>query len=276
MASDERLVEVRRRFAAETARRAERSGFRDPRVEAAFAAVPRERCLTPPPWRIFAPGGLCAETTSDPTKLYDDVLVALDRWRGINNGQPSLHAAWMMAVSPAAGETLVQIGAGSGYYTAILAELVGPGGHVDAYEIDRGLAARAAGNLTPWPQASLHGASGAGEVPRADVIYVAAGVAAPPAAWLSALLPGGRLIFPWQPKGAAGLTLLVRRVPAGFAAIPAFGVSFIPCVGTVSAGGRTRANPASARSIWRHADRLPDETAVVVDDDVWLSSAAPG
>ena len=35
---------------------------------------------------------------------------------------------------------MLQIGAGSGYYTAILAELVGPRGHVDGIEIDEALA----------------------------------------------------------------------------------------------------------------------------------------
>ena len=62
----------------------------------------------------------------DPARLYDDVLVAIDLARGINNGQPSLHALAMEALAPAGGETVIHIGAGAGYYSAILAELVGP------------------------------------------------------------------------------------------------------------------------------------------------------
>jgi len=51
------------------------------------------------------------------------------------------------------------VGAGTGYYTAILAMLVGAGGHVDAYEIEADLAARAAANLSSLPQVSVHAQS---------------------------------------------------------------------------------------------------------------------
>jgi protein-L-isoaspartate(D-aspartate) O-methyltransferase len=276
MADDATIADARRRYAAEITRRIEMSGPGDLRVEAAFASVPRERCLTPPPWRIFAPGGLFDVTTSDPAKLYDDVLVVLDAGRGINNGQPSLHAAWMMAVAPNPGERVVQIGAGSGYYTAILAELVGEAGTVDAYEIEPDLAAIAARNLAPWRQVRLRAESGAGELPPADVVYVAAGIAAPPAGWLSALRPEGRLIFPWQPSATGGTTLLVRRQERGFSAASSFGVSFIPCIGPDTGRGRAVREPvdaARARSIWLSRDRQPDGSAIAKYDEVWISSA---
>ena len=76
----------------------------------------------PPPWRIGS-GGLFGLTSSDdPARLYEDVLVAIDAERGINNGQPSLHAQSIDALGLKEGETVVQIGAGAGYYTAILAD----------------------------------------------------------------------------------------------------------------------------------------------------------
>ena len=83
----EEIAKRRRAYAAEVAR-----GVGDPRIEAAFAATPREDFAGPPPWRIGS-GGLFGRTTvDDPACLYDDVLVAIDAGRGINNGQPSLHA----------------------------------------------------------------------------------------------------------------------------------------------------------------------------------------
>ena len=56
----------------------------------------------------------------------------------------SIHCA-----APASGEHVVHIGTGTGYYTAILAHLVGPSGWVTGIEYDCELAARAKANLAP-------------------------------------------------------------------------------------------------------------------------------
>ena len=53
------------------------------------------------------------------------------------------------------GDRVLQLGAGSGYYTAILAELAGPRGRVDALEIDEALAAAAQRNLEASPAAQV-------------------------------------------------------------------------------------------------------------------------
>ena len=144
------IAKRRQTSAAEIAR-----GVSDPRVEAAFAATPREDFAGPPPWRIGS-GGLFGRTTvDDPACLYDDVLVAIDAGRGINNGQPSLHAQSIDALALKEGEIVVQIGAGAGYYTAILARLVGVAGRVIAYEIEPDLAERAAANLARYPQVEV-------------------------------------------------------------------------------------------------------------------------
>ena len=79
-----------------------------------------------PPWRIGSGGLFGLTSASDPERLYEDVLVAIDARRGINNGQPSLHAQSIDALRLKEGETVVQIGAGAGYYTAILASSSGP------------------------------------------------------------------------------------------------------------------------------------------------------
>ncbi len=91
------------------------------------------------------------------------MLVAIDARRGINNGQPSLHARCLAALALQGGETVLHIGAGAGYYTAILAHLVGPAGRVVAYEIEPDIADRARENLAGFPQVELRAASGVGE-----------------------------------------------------------------------------------------------------------------
>ncbi len=264
------VAEARRRYAAEIMRQ---TGAAHPRVEAAFAAVARENYVTPPPWRLFAPGGLFEKVTADPADLYDDVLVVLDGRKGINNGQPSLHAAWIAAVDPQPGETVLHVGIGAGYYTAILARLVAPG-PVHAYEIDEPLAARAAQNLAGLLNVTVHAGTGvAVELPAAQVIYVNAAAAAPDLAWLRALAPGGRLIFPWQPTPGGGVTLLVTRTERGFRADPSMAVGFIPCVGAPGRGERVGHRDVWAtRSLWLTAERPPDDTATATFEQVWFSS----
>jgi protein-L-isoaspartate(D-aspartate) O-methyltransferase len=209
-----------------------RAGVDDPALEAAMTEFVREDFLTEPPWAIY--GETAVEHTRDPAALYRDVLVALDQERGVNNGSPSLHAGWISALAVKPGERIVHIGAGTGYYTAILARLAGPAARVTAIEIDPDLAdiaRRALAKALPdGPTVAVVVGSGE-EWPReeADIVYVSYGIAAPSPAWLDRLAPGGRLLFPlcaprgalsqarrWH--GAEGVGLLVERTATGFSA----------------------------------------------------------
>jgi protein-L-isoaspartate(D-aspartate) O-methyltransferase len=269
------LEELRRRYADEITASA---GINHARVEEAFATIPRENYLAPPPWTIFAPGGLFMSETSDPAELYQDVLVVLDRERGINNGQPSLHAAWLAALDPQPGETAAHIGVGTGYYTALLAALVTPAGAVHAYEIEPDLAEIARHNLAGLEAVTVHAVSGVGAaLPVSDIVYVNASASAPDVAWLRALKPGGRLIFPWQPSGQrGGVTLQVTRTERGYAAAATMEVAFIACVGAMArptAGREAQVGDIlRTRSIWLKEERPPDKTAIVIYDEVWFSS----
>lgn len=256
---------------------------RHPRVRQAFAAVKREPFAGPGPWSIKmgGPHGYVVTPDADPAFLYQDTLVALDAARNINIGEPSSHAFWLDAITIKEGETVLQVGAGTGYYTAILAHLVGPQGRVHAYEIDPGLAARARENLKDWVQVDLHARSGiADDLPKADAIYVCAGITQPSWAWLDALRPGGRLLFPLQPEGGLGGMLLLER-PAHGPAWPAKFVSraaFIGCSGwqDPDAGRRLTAAFSSywENVRWFRTDDAKDDTCWFAGDGWWLSTAA--
>ncbi|MGE3245482.1 MAG: protein-L-isoaspartate O-methyltransferase [Beijerinckiaceae bacterium] len=224
---DEALAGIRRTYAAATVRAA---GCAGSAVEAAFATVPREDFLPPPPWRVFGAGGDIS--TSDPADLYCDGLVSIDAGKGINNGQPSLHATWIAACAPKAGETVVHVGCGGGYYSAILSRLVGTGGRIHAYEIEPDIALLAANSLSAYANVTVHAGSGTGGMlPHADVIYVNAAANAPQTIWLDCMKPGARLVFPWTYGLRGAAAMLVSNAqhpgPACFSARCIGQVSFI-------------------------------------------------
>lgn len=265
----------------------------DPRIEAAFAAVPREPFAGPGPWlvRVASPwkrgperSGYIETPDADPVFLYQDVLIALDPTRGINIGEPSLHARCLDCVAVQPGETVVQIGAGSGYYTAVLAMLAGPEGRVFAYEIDPALAERATSNLGPWPQAQVRGRSGTADaLPQADVVYVNAGISHPSFNWLEALRPGGRLLFPLQGEQRQGGMLLVEKPHSDQPSWPARFISrasFIPCQVEQDAElGRNLGSAFQRGDIERvqsiRFEGEPDDSCWFAAEGWWLSAAAP-
>jgi len=189
------LAEMRRAFAERLA--AERK-LQSARLVAAFAAVPREDFLVPGPWLVLADeSGYRSTPDADPARLYDDVAVAIDASRVLNNGAPGFLASVFDALAIEPGETVVHIGCAVGYYTAILAELVGPSGRVLAIELDPELCERARRSLRRWRQVEVRHADGTQEPQQpADVVWVHGGVTHPQPRWLDALASGGRCAMP--------------------------------------------------------------------------------
>jgi protein-L-isoaspartate(D-aspartate) O-methyltransferase len=194
-----------RRFYADEVRLA--AGLDSPALVAAYARVPREKFMGPAPWKILSPykaamsfvttGGLAYSATENPRDLYHNVLVALDPDRYLNNGQPSALAGWIDALELVPGDRVYHLGCGVGYYTAIMAEVVGSAGRVAASEVDSGLAARAQENLATYPNVSVHVGNGAEFDPgECDAIFINAGVTHPHPLWLKRLSDCGRLVLP--------------------------------------------------------------------------------
>jgi protein-L-isoaspartate(D-aspartate) O-methyltransferase len=266
--------------------------IRSAAVVGAFAAVPRERFLGPGPWRILSPmsAGEYWTTEDHPRHVYHDVLVALDEARRLNNGQPSLWAYLYDRLDLAPGDHVVHVGAGTGYYSAILAEIVGPGGLVTVIEIDPGLAAKARENLPArWPQAIVVAGDGFNFRPDrpADAIIVNAGVTHFSPAWLDGLAAeNGRLLVPLTNGQRWGGFLLITRhggATQHYTARFIHHVGIIPCVGGRHPEAEARLNAALAKApltavqSLRRLPEEPDASCWLEGDGWWLSTApVPG
>lgn len=217
------------------------------RLQHAFATVPRERFLGEDTWQILTPwDGYRNLPENDPALIYQDVVIGLAADHGINNGSPVLHARWLNAMQPNAGEVLAHIGAGTGYYTSILAELVGPQGKVLAVECDEDLIVRLKRNVAATANIETICADGAcqPEYP-VDCVYVNFCVSRPASRWLENLRPGGRLVMPLGiPEMHATLAvrvarraigLMVTRQNNGFAATSLGASSFVYAQGPLAA-----------------------------------------
>jgi protein-L-isoaspartate(D-aspartate) O-methyltransferase len=209
------------------------------RLKDAFASTPRERFVGAGPWKVFAGGNYVETPTDDPAFLYQDVVVALAPERRINNGQPVLHATNLAALNVKQGEKVLHIGAGTGYYTAVLARLTGATGTVVAYEIEHDLAQNAVQNLSDFSNVTVQERSGS-EVPLpvCDAIYVNAAATAPLNVWLEALQLNGRLLFPLTAAdgpggmpGVGGMLLVTRNDTDRFDARFVCPTMFVSCVG---------------------------------------------
>jgi protein-L-isoaspartate(D-aspartate) O-methyltransferase len=170
-----------------------------PAIVEAFATVPRERFLGPGPWtmRGLFEGGAYSPEGDDPALVYHNVSIAIDAGRDLYNGQPGLIARWLEDLVIPKGARVVHVGSGTGYYTAILGQLVGPSGRVWALDVDPSLAERARANVAEWPWIEVtHGDGRAGLPPGADVVLIHAGATHVLDEWLDALADGGRLLVP--------------------------------------------------------------------------------
>jgi len=188
------IDEKRRQYAEAIATAA---ALQTPGLADSFATVPREAFLPPGPWTVVGEREAPRQTPgADPQFVYENVSVAIDADRQLFNGAPAFVARMLDLLKLRQGGRALHVGAGLGYYSAIIGHIVGSTGSLVAIEIDEGMAAKASANLASMPWVNVRHGDGARVAGPFDAILVHAGVTHPQESWLDALTPGGRLVLP--------------------------------------------------------------------------------
>jgi len=195
-------------------RQLRRRGVKDERVLSAMARVPRE---------LFLP-----EDVRE--RAYDDA--ALPIGGGQTMSQPYIVAKMCELLSLDGDERVLDVGTGSGYHAAVLAELAG---EVVTIERVRALAERARAALAAAGYDDVDARVGDGTlgVPdRApyDAIAVAAAAPVLPGSLYEQLKLGGRIVVPVGGRANQRLELIVKS-PEGAAVVRSVPCRFVPLVG---------------------------------------------
>jgi protein-L-isoaspartate(D-aspartate) O-methyltransferase len=215
------------------------------RLLQAFATVPRERFLGAGPWRLRSTApDYWSTVDADPIHLYQDVLVAIDEDRGLDNGLPSLWARLFEMLDIKEKDRVVQIGCGTGYYSAILSEVVGPAGKIIAIDREEAFVRRARSNLRAHRNVVVIHGDGCEDVGVwADAIIAHAGFTQPHRAWLDALRINGRLLVPMTSRDRQGTLFKITHLDTGYSAEAIGPIQIIP--------GHGRANIVKDRRLTR-------------------------
>jgi protein-L-isoaspartate(D-aspartate) O-methyltransferase len=190
-----------------------RRGIRDERVLAAMERVPRE---------LFLP-----EELRD--AAYADAALPIGEDQTIS--QPYMVALICEQLALRGAERVLDVGTGSGYQAAVLAELA-----AEVHTIERipELAERARASLAAagYERVHLHSGDGTRGVPEYApfaAIAVAAAALEPPPALYEQLEPRGRLVVPVGGSGEQWLEVVVRT-PEGPAVLRSVPCRFVPLV----------------------------------------------
>lgn len=175
----------------------------DPAVERAFRAVPRH---------LFLPG-------MPPADAYADTAIATHWENGVavsSASQPAIVAVMLEQLRVEPGMRVLEIGAGTGYNAALLAELAGPSGAVTTLDIDAEIVAEAREHLaaagSPAVRAiAVDGAAGWPEGAPYDRIILTVGASDIAPAWREQLCEGGLLVIPLWLGGAEASVALRKR-----------------------------------------------------------------
>jgi protein-L-isoaspartate(D-aspartate) O-methyltransferase len=187
-------------------------GVTDPRVLDALRKVPRER---------FVPADLVS-------RAYEDNPLPIGQSQTISQPFIVAHMTEALGVSPA--DRVLEIGTGSGYQAAVLAEIAR---EVYTIEIVPELARRAAAVLRSLGYANVHVRDGDGyagwpEHAPFNRIIVTAAPDAIPGPLIEQLAPGGRLVIPVGSQGRIQWMTIAEKTTRGLVERRTIPVQFVP------------------------------------------------
>jgi len=199
---------------------------RTPCIEAAFRKVERHRFLRgfsrwDPDTSQSVPVEFDpAEPSEDALRtIYSDEALGTRFCEGMptsSSSQPSVMADMLEALGPKAGMRILEIGTGTGYNAALLAEIVGDEGVVITLDIDAGTSAAArqaleAAGYSRIQVVARDGAEGVIEAAPFDRIVVTVGCPDLSPRWHEQLAEGGRLVAPLEHAELHPLVSLTKR-----------------------------------------------------------------
>jgi protein-L-isoaspartate(D-aspartate) O-methyltransferase len=195
-------------------RQLRRRGIRDERVLAAMARVPRERFVA----------------SRDRGRAYGDQALPIGHHQTIS--QPYMVAATCELLGLSGDENVLEVGTGSGYAAAVLAELAES---VTTIERVPELAERARESLAAAGYGTVEvvlGDGSLGVAERAPFHAIAVAAAAPrvPESLYDQLVSGGRLVLPIGSRADQRLALVVRT-PEGPAEVRSLPCRYVPLLG---------------------------------------------
>ena len=201
---DERREMVQRQIAGR--------GIEDPRVLEAMLAVPRHR---------FMPDSLAS-------RAYDDRAQPIGH--EVTISQPYIVALMTQLAEVQEGETVLEVGTGSGYQAAVLAEL---GATVYTIERIAARARRAAGTLEELGYDEVEGRHGDGyagwpEHAPFDAILLTAAPPDVPEALTQQLAVGGKLVAPIGRHVGWQQLVVIERSEEGLEREKVLDVAFVP------------------------------------------------
>ena len=229
---------------------------RTARIESALRAVPRH---------LFIP------TVPMDEAYADDPIYTKHDGSGASisaASQPSIVAMMLEQLQAKPGERVLEIGAGTGYNAALLARLVGDGGHVTTIDVDEDIVEGARSSLATAGVRNVRVILGDGALGHADDapydrIIAAVGAWDLPRAWLEQLAPGGRLVVPLRLRGSVSRSIAFEREDGLWRSRMSSMCTFMPLRGVADDARHTIAlTPDGAVSLKTHQEQAVDPPAL--------------